>query len=1053
MNQIFTIYSIFFLATALVSFFVAFLAWQRRFVKGAKELSRVMIAAGVWAFWLIFETAATTVTEKIFWAKLEYFGAVSTPVLYLIFVLRFTGKDKFISLKNILALFIIPLITLALTITNEKHYLVWSGFSAISEKTNLMEYYHGIWFWVGYMGYNNVLLLLATIFLFNFIIHQTRTFRSQGLIVFIGGLCPWIASMVYLAGGNFATGLDLTPVSIILSGALLVYAILYFRFLDLAPVARETLVETLPDGILALDGQNRIQDINQAALALFGIRNKNIIGSQAESSGASETPLLNAAINLETIDQLDFLGSNGPKSFRILKQTIKSQPGSRLIVIRDITDYVARQKEIRDAEERYRKMFTIFRLMADNMPDMLWAKDLDKKFIFVNKSVCENLVQATDTDEPIGKNDMFFAERQRRKYPDRADWYTFGELCQDSDQVVISSGKPEHFDEFGNVNGKFLFLDVKKAPIINENGVMIGVVGSARDVTLQKKTESEMFKKDKLLDAIAKATAMLVQGDNLEESINGALEIIGKATEVNRVYIFRNHDEPGYKMPLMSQHYEWTDGSVESQIDWQELQNLPYQNDFPRWFEVLSVGKVIVGKVRDFPESEKAILDPQGIKSILVTPVIIDKNFWGFIGFDECNTERDWTLTEERLLSAAANTIGAAYLRKKNQDELIAAKVRAEESDRLKSAFLATMSHEIRTPMNGILGFISLLQEPDLTGEEKDEYVQIVKKSGDRLLTTIHDIIDISKIESGQMPVSLTDVNINEIAMILHSFFKREAEAKGLQLLFTGSMPENQSTIKSDRDKLNSILTNLIKNAIKFTHKGCVEFGYSRQGEFIEFYVKDTGIGIPEYQRHAIFERFVQANISHSRLYEGSGLGLAITKAYIEMLGGKIWIESVEGHGSTFYFLIPYTNLTKTAESYSPASPVPPKSDQRPLKILITEDDQVNYYFLRVILTKAGHTLIHTVTGGEAVEICRKNSDIDLVIMDIRLPDMDGYEATREIRKFNSDIPIIALTAYAIEGDREKALDAGCNDYLSKPVKKDTLIATLNKHTNKPDRF
>ncbi len=1048
MNQVFTIYSIFFLATALVSFFIAFMAWQRRLVMGAKELTRLMIAAGIWSFCIIFETAEANITGKIFWSKLAYTGAVSTPVFYLLFVLRFSGKHKFITLKHTILLFIIPFATWIMAATNDRHGLIWSGYSSISQKTNLMEYYHGMWFWFGYMAYNYLLLIVATIYLFSFIIRQTRTFRSQGWVIFIAGLFPWTASVIYLTDSNPVPGLDLVPVSIILSGTLLVYAILYFRFLDLAPVARETLVETLMDGIMALDSQNRIQDINEAALNYLGIAKKDIIGLSAEDTDASVPVLLHAAIATEPVDLIDIINNDEVKTFRIIKQAIKNQTGSRLVVIREITDQIARQREIRDAEERYRHMFKMFRLMADNMPDMLWAKDLDKRFIFTNKSVCENLLQAIDTDEPFGKNDLFFAERERNKQPERIDWYTFGELCRDSDQVVIDSGKPEHFDEFGNVKGKFLFLDVRKAPIFNENGEMIGVVGSARDVTPQKKTVSEIQKRDNLLDAIAKATATLIQGENLGESINGALEIIGKATGANRVYIFRNHEAPGFTMPLMSQHYEWTDGSVVPQIENPDLQNVPYEMACPRWFATLSAGNVIAGNIREFPEPEKTSLESQGIRSILVTPVFIDKSFWGFIGFDDCHEEREWSPTEEKLLSAAANTIGAAYLRKMNQDELVIAKEKAEESDRLKSAFLTNMSHEIRTPMNGILGFISLLQEPELTGEEKDEYIRIVKKSGDRLLNTIHDIIDIAKIESGQTQVVPTDLNINELTANMHAFFKKEAEIKGLQLFFTSGISNERTLVKTDKDKLHSILTNLIKNAIKYTKNGFIEFGSGITGNSIEFYVRDTGIGIPLNKRQAIFERFVQADVSHSRPYEGSGLGLSISKAYVDMLGGKMWIESQEGLGSTFYFQIPLVNPDNDVVASVPEVHAIPAGDHIKLKILVTEDDVVNFNYLHVILTKANHTAIHAITGGAAVELCRQNPSIDIVLMDIKLPDMDGYTATREIRKFNSEIPIIALTAYAFEGDREKAIEAGCNDYLPKPVKKEELILALNKYKN-----
>lgn len=500
MNLSFTIYSFFFLATALVSFLIAFLAWQRRLVKSAKELAFLMIAAGIGAFWLIFETAAPTITQKIFWSKLEYFGGIATPVLYLIFVLRFTGKDKFLSGKYILLLFIVPAITLVLTITNENHSLIWSGFSAISEKTNLMEYYHGIGFWIGYIAYTYLMLVLATIILFSFIIHQNKPFRSQGLIVFIAGFCPWIASIIYLTGNNPIRGLDITPVSIILSGILAAYSILNIHFLDLVPVARETLVETLPDGILVLDGQNRIQDINGAALSFLGIRNKNIIGFQAQSAGASVTQLLNAVIDHETTDQIEEIRSNNEiKTFRILKHTIKNQSGSRLVVLRDITDHVAWQKKIQAGEERYRHMFSMFRLMADNTEDFLWAKDIYNRYTFVNKAMCDRLLMAESVNEPIGKSDIFFAKRERETHPEDPDWHTFGEIYTDTDTITLSEGKPLQFDEFGNIKGKFLFLDVHKAPILDERGNLLGVVGTGRDVTLTKQLENEKLNALELL--------------------------------------------------------------------------------------------------------------------------------------------------------------------------------------------------------------------------------------------------------------------------------------------------------------------------------------------------------------------------------------------------------------------------------------------------------------------------------------------------------------------------------------------------------------------------
>lgn len=243
--------------------------------------------------------------------------------------------------------------------------------------------------------------------------------------------------------------------------------------------------------------------------------------------------------------------------------------------------------------------------------------------------------------------------------------------------------------------------------------------------------------------------------------------------------------------------------------------------------------------------------------------------------------------------------------RKKAEDDLIAALKRAEESDRLKSAFLANMSHEIRTPMNGMLGFAELLKDPDLTGEQKQQYLSMIEISSERMLNIINDLIDISKIESGQMEVSISATKINEQIEYLNTFFKPEVEQKGMQLFYKTPLSAQNAIIRTDQGKINAILTNLINNAIKFTDEGSIEFGYNKKSNGFEFFVKDTGIGVPKNHQQSIFERFVQADHCINKLYEGAGLGLSISKAYVEMLGGKIWVESEEGKGSVFYFTIP----------------------------------------------------------------------------------------------------------------------------------------------------
>ncbi|MDP3642435.1 MAG: ATP-binding protein [Bacteroidota bacterium] len=389
--------------------------------------------------------------------------------------------------------------------------------------------------------------------------------------------------------------------------------------------------------------------------------------------------------------------------------------------------------------------------------------------------------------------------------------------------------------------------------------------------------------------------------------------------------------------------------------------------------------------------------------------------------------------------------------KEKRAAELVIAKEHAEQSDRLKSAFLANMSHEIRTPMNGILGFASILKEADLTGEEQREYLELMEQSGARMLNIINDIVDISKIESGLMEVHSKESNINEQIDYIHTFFKPEMDKKRIQFFSKKSLPGKEAVINTDREKIYAILTNLVKNAIKYTDEGSIEFGYNlkteRQTTVLEFFIKDTGIGIPKHMQEAIFERFIQADITDKMARQGAGLGLSISKAFVELLGGKIRVSSEEGKGSIFYFTIPYKSQPHTKSDITTfVSDEGEKGQIRNLKVLIVEDDKISDLLILTMLKKISHQVLHSETGVEAIETCRNNPDLDLVLMDIKMPDMNGYEATRQIRQFNNDIIIIAQTAFGLSGDRGKAIEAGCNDYITKPINKDKLLPLIQKY-------
>lgn len=400
----------------------------------------------------------------------------------------------------------------------------------------------------------------------------------------------------------------------------------------------------------------------------------------------------------------------------------------------------------------------------------------------------------------------------------------------------------------------------------------------------------------------------------------------------------------------------------------------------------------------------------------------------------------------------------------KRTAELMEAKNKAEQSDQLKSAFLANMSHEIRTPMNGILGFAELLKTPDLSGDQQQEYIGIIRKSGDRMLNIINDIVDISKIEAGLVEMAYKQSNINEQTEFIYKFFKPQAEAKGIILSYKNSLSFDEAFFMTDKEKVYAILTNLIKNAIKYTDKGSIEFGYNIDVEDqhaallhasslsvpqLRFYVKDTGIGVPIDRQQAIFDRFIQADIADKRAFQGAGLGLSIAKAYVSMLKGNIWIESNEKKGSTFYFTIPFNKLPLVKhESNTTEKSDPDTESKKKLKVLIVEDDETSEMLVRIAIKQYCREVFNASTGTEAIEACRLNPDFDLVLMDIKMPVMDGYEATRQIRKFNKNVIIIAQTAYGLSGDDVKSLAAGCNSYITKPLDLNVLTGLIEKHLN-----
>jgi PAS domain S-box-containing protein len=557
-------------------------------------------------------------------------------------------------------------------------------------------------------------------------------------------------------------------------------------------------------------------------------------------------------------------------------------------------------------------------------------------------------------------------------------------------ETCIQKGKTVQLLEHLSVKGRETIWETSLNPLRNDAGYIYRIIGTSTNVTERKLAEDEL---KKLSVAVQQSPAVVVITDP-----EGNIEYINPT--------FTEHT--GYTL-------EEVKGLNPSVLQSGMMSKEVYEN---LWQTILS-GKVWYGEFHNKKKNGELYWEEAVVSAIRSEEGAITN----FVAVKEDITEK-----------------------KKLWSELVTAKEKAEESDRLKSAFLANISHEIRTPMNGILGFSELLKEPHLSGEEQQEYIDLIQQSGERMLSLINDLIDISRIEAGETMLQISETSVNRLLHELYAFFKPQAENRGLQLNCSTGLKDRDCIIETDSTKLNQVMTNLIQNALKFTAEGHIDFGCTKKGTMIEFYVEDTGIGIPPELQSRVFDRFRQLDNSLTRNHEGSGLGLCISKVYVEMLGGSIHAESGSGSGSRFIFTLPYNppgTVTSMDNEIPDAveEPLPPPS----LTILIAEDDEVSRVLLQKSIKGENIRMLSAVTGIEAVEMVRRHPEIDVVLMDIKMPQMNGYEATTLIKQIRPELPVIAQTAFSMADDRQKALEAGCDGFIMKPVKRHELLELMKE--------
>lgn len=684
----------------------------------------------------------------------------------------------------------------------------------------------------------------------------------------------------------------------------------------------------------------------------------------------------------------------------------------RFAGIVSVIDITERKK----AEEAMHREQKILRTLIDNLPDSIYFKDINGRKIVANRADL-NLMGLEKETDALGKTDVEMLGHDA------------GVKGYNDDLQVINSGIPllnsEH--EITGPDGRIHWMLTSKIPLHDEQGKVNGLVGIGHDITLRKRAEQIQS----VLLQISNAANLTNELSDLFEKIR---LLLGTLLDTTNFYI--------------AFYDEVTD-----------MLSIPYLKDEKDQLSQWPAGKSATGFVIKnkrsllIDKNDIELLCQQGVLEIvgepcqhwLGVPLTVNNKAIGALVLQSYTSAQAFNARDVEMLEFVARQLSLSIQRKKAEHDIREALVKAEESDRLKTAFLNNMSHEIRTPLNGILGFTSLLNDPDTTEEDQRYFQRIITQNGEQLLSIINDIISIATIESGQEKVRESGCDVNEVLNMLYNQFKMASAGKQIMLNFRSSVASQAALVRTDETKLKQILSNLIGNAIKFTDHGLVDFGCKLSGDMLQFNVSDTGIGIPEHLHQVIFERFRQANADPAKEYGGNGLGLAISKAYTELMGGNIWLESTPGKGTTFYFTVPYKALNEQQDFKVNNQNATLIINGSGKTILVAEDVYANYQLIEAILKKMNFNILHVEDGISAVEACRLDPSIELVLMDIKMPGMDGYEATRRIKAIHPSLPVVAVTAYALSGDRDKAIAAGCDDYITKPVKAGILIGVLNR--------